>query len=319
VVTSHDLIINNISSLISLLKNKGIEASVRSHLENDYLIAHQFVESYKEGKIDNTVTDGLAALGGLNELYQWIWPIKDSPEFYRILLHLKMLTESATRINSATPYLSPVTGKQDEKSNKLIETIIGMYAIKVGSCVELDDPVKSSNGTNSDVIFTYYGTKVAFACKTLQRKSDTETFSEMTFLDNLRSAARQINRAACDYGYIVINAMNIIQHEKIKDNVFKDDFIPMEIISSDIKEKYSSARVRFSTEMHDIFEGGKVRPIILTFIHSVTKLIFHSFPPEIRCTMLKGTFATDMCVGEYDLRDDIVLLSGINEFIHNRL
>ena len=135
----------------------GTWQSVRSHLENDYLIANEFIENYKAEKHENQTSKGRAALIGLHELYRWIWSVRDAPDFRRLLPHMRMLAESATRINAATPMLNPVTGKQDDKTNKLIETIVGMYAIKIGNDVELDNPVESSNGTNPDVIFSYKG------------------------------------------------------------------------------------------------------------------------------------------------------------------
>jgi len=309
-LTNYEVTIRNIDSLIDFLKSLCIEASVRSHLEHDYLMAHEFVENYRAGKHKKQTSEGRSALSGLHELYKWIWSIKDAPDFHLLLPHMGMLIESATRINAVTPMISPVTGKQDDKTNKLIETIVGMYSIKVGENIDLDDPLKSSNGTNPDVMFTYSGNRVAFACKTLRGKS------EMTFLDNLRSAANQINRAKCDFGYIAINAMNIIPHEKIENRVFTDFEEPLKIITSDIINTYTSTRENNCIEMHEIFEQGKIRPVILTFIHSTTRL---TSPVGNLSTILKGTFATDMCIGKADISKDILFLSGVNEFIHNRL
>jgi len=170
-LTSYTQIISDINELLLFLNNLGIDASLKSHLENDFLIANDFVEKYNKSLNNENSDLGRTALGGLHELYKWIWSIKDSECFPILLPHLQMLSESAIRINSTPPMINPVTEKQDDKTNKLIETIVAMFAIKVGKNVELDDPEKSSGGTNPDILLDYNSQRIAIACKTIRGSS----------------------------------------------------------------------------------------------------------------------------------------------------
>ncbi|MGL5484925.1 MAG: hypothetical protein ACRDC6_01345 [Shewanella sp.] len=308
-ITGYEQIISDIQKLLEFLNALGIDASLKSHLENDYLEATTYVENYKAGNHNRLTDQGRSALGGLHELFKWIWSIKDNESFHILEPHLQMMAESAIRINSKTPMINPVTGKQDDSTNKLIETIVAMFAIKVGSEVDLDDPVNSSGGTNPDIILNYSGDRIAIACKTLRGTSAS------TLLDNFRSAAKQIERAECDYGYIAINAMNILPHEKIESSVYSDLSAPFKLITQDIVELLESLKVDASAELAEIFSNPKVRPVILTFIHSNTRLMS---PVGLVSTMIKSTFATTlMSDGQTDR--DMKFLSLVNEFIHNRL
>lgn len=310
---TYEKIIEMCNELIDFLKVQNIEPGIRSHLESDYFEANEFVNSYNKGKQyfqQATQGNGREALGGLFELYKWIWSVKDSKEFSKLHEHLKLLIQCAPRINAEVPMMSQMTGKQDDKSNKFIEAIVGMYAVKVGKNVALDDPIKSSNGSNPDVMFDYFGSRVAIACKTLRGKS------KESVLNNIKSAAQQIERAKCDFGYVAINAMNILPHDKIRDSIYDSLNEPMQILSEDIQSVYMDLRQEASDEVVKIFQGKKIRPAIITFIHSTTRM---NTEFGITSTSFKSTFVTDICIPEIDITPDIVFLAGLNEFIHNRL
>lgn len=308
-ITHYNDMIENIKELYIFLNGLEIEASIKSHLENDYLIALDFFEKY-EGRRDGQQTeDGRAAFGGLNELYKWIWSVKDCVDFPKLIPHLKMLSESATRINSKTQMISPVTGKQDDKTNKLIETIVAMYAIKIGNNVDIDDPIASSGGTNPDILFTYQGKRIAIACKTLRGTSIN------TVLDNMKSAAKQIDRAECDIGYIAINAMNILPHDQIINNIYNDWLTPTMVMTNHMQSLYGSLMENSPAELAELFESKKIRPTILTFVHSNTRL---SSPFGVVSTMLKATCVTEMITNSATVEDNDIL-SNVNFFIHNKL
>ncbi|MCP5005725.1 MAG: hypothetical protein GY941_17585 [Planctomycetes bacterium] len=307
---TYNHIISYIDELVQFLKSHGVEAEFNSHLENDYLLAHEFYEKYKKNPAARLDEKGRAALGGLYELYKWIWSVKDCEEFYKLKEHLKLLIEASPKINAISPMISPVTKKQDDKTNKFVEAIVGMFAAKVGYNLDLDDPVKSSNGTNPDVLFDYDGNRVAFACKTLRGDSPE------TILFNLKSAVKQINRADCNAGYIVINAMNILAHDKIRNTIYSEHLEPLSILWDDVNSKYIHLRANDEQEIFNLFGGNKVRPIILTFVHSVTRILS---PLGNLSTSLKATYATNFEIPGADIQRDLDLLTGVNEFIHNRL
>ncbi len=307
---TYDQIIKHIDELVEFLKANGIEAEFNSHLESDYLLAHEFYKKFKTHPNDKQDENGRAALCGLSELYKWIWSVKDCAEFSKLNHHLKLLIQASPKINLVTPMISPVTHKQDDKTNKFVEAIVGMFAAKVGTNLDLDDPVRSSDGTNPDVLFDYLGDRVAFACKTLRG------YSVKTIYSNLKSSAQQINRADCSRGYIVINAMNILDHDKIRENIYQDHISPRSVLWDEIHLKYLSLRKSEEEEVLELFGNHKVRPVILTFVHSVTRI---KSPFGNLSTSLKSTFATDLKVPGIDVQSDMQLLESLNDFIHNRL
>lgn len=304
---TYDDVIKCINELANFLKDNQINPKLHSHLENDFLKAHQFYENYKKNPFGEQDEEDRSSFVGLFELYKWIFSVKNCKEFSKLKNHLQLLIEASPRINSCIKMHNPVTGKQDDKTNKFFEAIIGMWAVKIGKNVELDDPIKSSSGNNPDVMFEFSGKRIGIACKTLRGKS------ERTVINNFLSAAKQIERAKCDIGYIAINAMNILPHSKIRDKIFNSYIEPIKILSDDIIRLYQEIRKKAEDEILYIFRGKKVQPTVLTFIHSIYK------SEIIKTNSLKGTFVHDFKIPGIDISNDIKLLNLVNEFIHNRL
>lgn len=306
----YDVIIRQVDHLVEYLKSIQVEAELSSHLENDYLAAHEFFEGYKKSPYANSYPNGRVALGGLHELYKWVWAVKNSNEFDKLKPHLGLLVQAAPRINSVMPMLSPVTGKQDDKTNKFIEAIVGFFAVAHGRDVDLDDPVSSSGGENPDVIFTFQEKRVSIACKTLRSNKPA------TILRNIESAARQISRCECDYGHILLNGMNILEHDKIQDQIFTSVEEAFGILRQGLDKIYQSVRADCKSELDEIFRlNPKVSPVVITVIHSATRL--HS-PVGVLSTSLKGTMVTNFRnEGIYE-EQQIKLPHAFNEFVHNR-
>ncbi|MEZ3416204.1 hypothetical protein HP563_14225 [Pantoea dispersa] len=302
-------IIKHIDELIDFLNSIQIDPESKSHLENDYLRAHEFFENYKNSPSNVTNADGRGALGGLYELYKWVWSVKESEEFNKLTPHLNLLLQASPRINAQTPLLNPVTNKQDDKTNKFIEAIIGFFTVAHGKNVDLDDPVYSSGGDNPDIIFTYQEQIISIACKTLRSKNPS------TIFQNIESAAKQISRANCDDGYIVLNFMNIIDHGKIQEKIFTTVAEPFNIIKDEINELYASVLSTCKDELATLFsENTKTCPIVISIIHSHTKL---NSPIGIISTSLKGTLITNLKDPDTYPEHQLELPRDLNNFIHN--
>lgn len=310
----YDIINKSIEDLICFLKSMDIEAEIESHLESDYLIACEFYSAYQANPFNlQDQGKGRSAFMGLYELYKWIWAVKDSKEFEKIRPHLNLLIQASPRVNSSVPMISPVTKKQDDKTNKFIEAIVGCFAIAYGSDVDLDDPVKSSNGKNPDVIFTFKEQRISIACKTLRSKHPT------TIFDNIQSGAKQISEADCDFGYILLNVMNIIEeeHNEIKNNIFSKLDEPAKILNDAIENIYDNVLYERKDELNQLFEThAKVKPLIITVLHSTTKL---KLPIGITSTSLKTTRILDFRKIDKSDDADLDILKLFNEFIHNRI
>ncbi len=310
----YDTINRRIEDLVRFLDFMDIEADIKSHLENDYLIACEFYSAYQTNPYNlQDHSEGRSAFMGLYELYKWIWTVKDLKGFEKLMPHLKLLIQASPCINSFVPMINPVTNKQDDQTNKFIEAIVGFFAIAYGSDVDLDDPVRSSNGKNPDVIFTFKKQRISIACKTLRSKHPT------TIFDNIRSGARQISEADCDFGYILLNVMNIIEeeHNKIKNNIFSELEEPTVILTDAINNVYSNLLNERRDELDKLFETHpKVKPLIITVLHSTTKL---RLPIGITSTSLKTTQVLNFIKQDKSNDTDLEILKLFNEFIHNRI
>ena len=294
---------------MSFLKSIKIEPEAYSPLENDYLIAHEFYEAYNLDPSENLHPDGRIALGGLHELYKWIWSVKDKSDFNKLYPHLGLLVQASPKINAYTPMISNVTGKQDDKTNKFIEAIVGFFAVAYGSDVELDDPVKSSNGDNPDAIFKFQGQRISVACKTLRSNNSS------TVLGNIESAAKQISRADCDLGYMLLNSMNILEHEKINNKVFNSINEPFDLLRTGLEDIYEEIMSRSSRELSEIFaENPRACPIVITVLHSTTRI---NSDFGLLSTSLKGTIVTNFN-NKDDYPESLLLMPKLfNDFIHN--
>lgn len=310
----YDTINRSIEDLIRFLNSISIEAEIKSHLENDYLIACDFYSAYQANPSNlQDHSEGRSSFMGLYELYKWIWAVKDLQGFEKLMPHLRLLIQASPCINSFVPMMNPVTNKQDDQTNKFIEAIVGFFAVAYGSDVDLDDPVRSSNGKNPDVIFTFKEQRISIACKTLRSKHPT------TIFDNIQSGARQISEANCDFGYILLNVMNIIEeeHNEIKNKIFSKSEEPTKILTEAIENIYVDVLNERKDELNELFETyTKVKPLIITVLHSTTKL---KLPIGITSTSLKTTNILDF--RKPDKRDniDLDILKLFNEFIHNRI
>lgn len=307
--TEYSEAISKIDELVILLERYGINPKINSHLENDYFLAQKLMDQYKNGqKIDDV---GRSAISGLLELYYWIWSIKDCCEFNKIIPHLKLLVEASPRINEPVSIINPTTNKQDDKTNKFFEAILGMFAIKVGSNIDLDDPVASSNGDNPDIMFDFFGKRIAIACKTIRGKS------MQTFLDNLNTAAIQISRSKCDIGYLAINPMNILEHKEIQGKIFDNPYDIVGLLANDLVKIYSNARIVGQEQLLQIIKNNpKCRPIIISLVHGCG---ITSSEIGNKTTSIKSSIITTLDVPGINTTADQILLSGVNEFIHRRL
>lgn len=310
----YDIINKSIEDLICFLKSMNIEAEIKSHLESDYLIACEFYSAYQANPSNlQDQSEGRSAFMGLYELYKWIWAVKNLQGFEKLMPHLRLLIQASPCINSLVPMMNPVTNKQDDQTNKFIEAIVGFFAIAYGSNVDLDDPVRSSNGKNPDVIFTFKEQRISIACKTLRSKHPT------TIFDNIQSGAKQISEADCDFGYILLNVMNIIEeeHNEIKNNIFSKLEEPAKILTDAIENIYDNVLHERKDELNELFETHtKVKPLIITVLHSTTKL---KLPIGITSTSLKTTRVLDFRKLDKSDDSDLDIPKLFNEFIHNRI
>lgn len=204
----YNFVIGKIDELIKLLEEiEAIpEPGSNNYLEDVYLSAKEFVDSYKPATpMPNDVSERVN-LVALMDLANWIFKARESDSFDAVIEHIRLLKEASPLMNTRTKRIIPGTNKTDSASDKMVELMLGCVACGIGSELDLDDPNYSSGGTNPDVMFTYDGVRVSLACKKLHSKSID------SIRDNIIKAAEQIVASNCNRGYIVLNVQNVANH-----------------------------------------------------------------------------------------------------------
>lgn len=106
--------------------------------------------------------------------------------------------------------------REHGSADKVIELYWACLCLLANMSVELDDPFASSGGRNPDVIATAAdGTRWAFALKTLSEVSQPARAAK-NLVDNIEKAAKQIERAGCDKGMVVVNLKNVLDHALLR-------------------------------------------------------------------------------------------------------
>ena len=197
---------NEVEELGTLLAEIGIESSVDADLERQTYSA--FAALYYSMFADDRPTmdradeiDVGAALAGLGDLAAKINRARRGTDFDQIKPHLSKMVEGAVRMNAP----SLIT---DEAGNKNSELYVGCLALGAGLSIELEDPDKSANGKNPDVLLTFEDTTWSVAVKA------SHGASAPTIFGNIKKGVEQIERAGAN-GIVFVNVKNIIDHQTL--------------------------------------------------------------------------------------------------------
>jgi hypothetical protein len=191
---------------IDLLYNIGIDVKPGSQTETDALAITDIVEMWRDpNKMPANVNTRqlFRSAAGFIDFGSKILAVQDHPDFHELLAHLKTLCDGSFVQNRWSSVLDAV-------ANKMIELYFGALSMQFATDVKLDDPVKSSGGTNPDVMFTYRGKRWALAMKTLHSVENVQTI-----FDNIRKGCEQIERSVADHGMVVINLKNVLNHDAL--------------------------------------------------------------------------------------------------------
>lgn len=154
---------------------------------------------------------------------------------------------------------STVADGRDDISRKMAELYVGCLAIHCGDHVSLDDP-KEAKGDNPDVIFSYDGRTWAIAVKTLVSAKHGQTI-----YDNIYKAAQQINASSAEIGLIVINAKNVIDHDKLwsPEQQYVNVDQAVEVLTAELRRLADlAAKDCPDTDWNRVFSGKAAPPIL---------------------------------------------------------
>jgi hypothetical protein len=197
---------NEIEQLGMLLAELNIEVAASADIERQTYDAFAalyysiFTDDRPTMNREDEIAIG-AALAGLGDLAAKINRARRGSGFDQIMPHLAKMVKGAVRMNAP----SQVT---DEAANKNSELYVGCLAIGAGLSIELEDPDKSANGKNPDVLLTFEGSAWSVAVKA------SHSSSAPTIFGNIKKGVEQIERSGAN-GVVFVNVKNIIDHQAL--------------------------------------------------------------------------------------------------------
>lgn len=244
---------------LELLADRGITPPSRSGVEHEMLALVDLLDMWRNPERMRGIANEAEAVrcaAGIHDLAAKVLAAEALPDFASFDDHLKMVT-SAREFTSIAQNTD--ADARDQISNKMAELYVGALAIHCGTGLDLDDP-DHSKGDNPDVIVDYQGKKWTLAVKTLASKRNGQTI-----FDNIRRAAEQIDASRAEVGMVVINAKNVIEHERFWDAsppfLGVDD--ATEALRGELRALAELAAVdRPQAEWDALFTGKVVPPIV---------------------------------------------------------
>ena len=213
--------------------------------------------------------------------------------------------------------------KEDGDANKVFELYSALLALPLCNGITMDDPERSSGGTNPDIIAEIAGTKWTFACKVMHSPL------AKSLLDRVRDGITQINRSVAhkfaQRGIVVISLKNVLRHNELWPIVVEPG--TQDIIYQTYPDAKSLRQLlececkRYQTELlqllggaqgfRDVFAGSSAEPFILVHLCTVVGLVYDSKPTHSLIRMLG-------CINVDPLSSDAQsLCEGLNEVLQD--
>jgi hypothetical protein len=196
---------------------------------------------------------------GLLWLAKKIISLEHSTNFSTIVKHIDLLGRGQPNQNSQSL-------KSDKASDKIFELLVGCACVPFVTNLDMDDPVKSSDGKNPDVLFDYMGEKWGVACKVPNGQS------AKTLFDNIKRAVEQIECCPATKGIVAISLKNVFDHDSlfpITDNmrfpatVAKHISYPLSKHAQNVFERLLEENGKENVQ--ELFKGRKALPMVLVF------------------------------------------------------
>jgi hypothetical protein len=135
----------------------------------------------------------------LAELATRIVTARGHPSFATLLPHLELL-------NQGDPRQAGRARETDQAARKLFELFTALLAMRFSNSVELEHPVRGSDG-NPDVVVEFGGQRWGIACK-VPTSANPESLAQ-----NLDKAVSQVVEAGVHAGVVMFNLKNVIPPE----------------------------------------------------------------------------------------------------------
>lgn len=141
---------------------------------------------------------------GLADLVRKVLSRDGTSSMQTLVPHLELFISQSKNLS-----LAAGLHHHDDNRNKLFELLIGIAAMRDGTNVDIEHPVKSAGGKNPDILADFFGKRWAFACKA------PISMSAKTYADSIRGAVNQIDRCVANHGMVVIHQGSLMNHDAV--------------------------------------------------------------------------------------------------------
>lgn len=210
-----------VQRFIELLHRHGIRPPDGGSLDRELVSMARLAELAVNPDQSLDDPDLLRMAAGLHDLAAKVLAIEAHPSFSTLLPHLRMIAE--IQVGKASfGQMRREYGGTNDLDRKMAEAYVACLVAEIGSDIELDSPTLAK-GDNPDVLFTATPNaidsapqRVALAIKTISTRSG------QTIYERIEEAAKQIDRSEADWGLIVVNTKNALDHPALWSAEFTD-------------------------------------------------------------------------------------------------
>jgi hypothetical protein len=145
----------------------------------------------------------IAKCASMADLMLKVIAVSDFDEFYKLRPHLELLLGDEPFVQH---YFTP---QHEGNPNKVFELYLGCLTLFVTKTVEMDDPHRSSGGTNPDIMSRFSNKRWGIACKVLHGTHPGG------YYEHLEKAIDQIEKSGAERGIVMVGVKNLLPFDQL--------------------------------------------------------------------------------------------------------
>jgi hypothetical protein len=190
----------------AILKKYGVKIAVGSPLEWGMLLLHKMKDLHanpQNGLAWPSLGFDLQEAVGVLHMIELVTRRANHPEFGKLIPHITLLNKTEV----AQTKKARLT---DNESTKVLELVVALASLEKGHDIELDDPIKSSRGSNPDVMVRMLDGRLwGFACKVARGDAPKSMF------DLIKGGIDQIERSKAEVGIVILSLKDKLPHHAL--------------------------------------------------------------------------------------------------------
>ncbi len=224
----------------------------------------------------------LRDLVGLTELATQLQRHEHHPLFHKLVPHLQLFAADAIALQVGESSVI------DQDTNKVFELLVACWLLPLVDDIELDDPKKSSRGTNPDIVANIRGLRWGIACKVMHSTNPAQ------ILGTVEKGVEQIEAAEVDRGAVIVSMKNLLDIDEYwkllkpanaeagEDpvyRVFMDDGGPFQMLRDDLTERIKLVKAQAGLDaFRRVLLRPKIVPALALWGHTLSPVLHDGLP-----------------------------------------